>query len=111
MPPAILGTGVSTSTAIALTHALASGNVTAVSSIPGVTPEAIAAGMSALKIALIRSYQTLYYISVAFGAAILILALALKSNLIQSRLTTEIPRRLQNVGQREVPDPETSPAN
>ena len=107
VPPAILETGASASTAIALTQALAAGNVTAIPNIPGVTPAAIAAGTSALKIALIRSYQTLYYISVAFGAANIILALLLNSKLIQSRLTAEIPRRLQNVGRGKTSDPES----
>lgn len=108
VPPAILGTGASMSTAIALTQALAAGNVTAISDIPGVTPEAIAAGVSALKVALIRSYQTLYYISVAFGIGIIIAAVFLNSKLMQSRLTPEVPRRLQNMVEVKVSDPESS---
>jgi len=101
-----LGTGVSLDTAVALTQAIASGNATAISDVPGVTPAAIAAGVGAFKIALIRSYQTLYYISVAFGAANIILALCLNGKLMESRLTTEVARRLQDVGGQKVSDPE-----
>lgn len=98
VPAAIVGTGASIQTAIELTKALASGDQAAVASISGVTPAAIEAGVAALRIALIRSYQVLYYISVGLGTACIVVCCCLNSKLIQSRLTPEIARKLQNVG-------------
>lgn len=102
--PAIAATGASPAVIEALTVAIAGGNATAIAESKA-SPAAIQAGAAAMQHALVRSYQVLYYIGLAFGLAITICALFLNSALIQSRLTSQIARRLQDVGKNES-DPE-----
>ncbi|KAF5706660.1 siderophore iron [Fusarium globosum] len=108
--PAIAETGASPEITEALTLAIASGNMTAVAEIQAF-PAAIEAGSAAMQLALVKSYQLLYYIGLAFGLAITITACFLSSQLIQSRLTSEIPRRLQDVGKQHQSDSEVATAN
>ncbi|EXM15818.1 MFS transporter superfamily [Fusarium oxysporum f. sp. vasinfectum] len=101
--PAIAKTGASAAITEALTLAIASGNATAIAKTHA-SPAAIQAGSAAMQHALVKSYQLLYYIGLAFGLAITIAAFFLSSQLIQSRLTSEIPRRLQDVGKEHQSD-------
>lgn len=110
MVPAIAETGASPEITEALTLAIASGNMTAIAEIQA-SPAAIEAGSAAMQLALVKSYQLLYYIGLAFGLAITIAACFLSSQLIQSRLTSEIPRRLQDVGKQHQSDSEVATAN
>ncbi|KAF9775135.1 hypothetical protein IL306_006798 [Fusarium sp. DS 682] len=105
--PAIAKTGASPAITEALALAIASGNTTAIAEIHA-SPAAIQAGSAAMQLALVKSYQLLYYISLAFGGAITIAAFFLTSHLMQSRLTTEIPRRLQDVGKQRQSDSEAA---
>jgi hypothetical protein len=108
--PAIARTGASTGVIEALTLAIVSGNATAISE-SHASPAAIQAGSAAMQHALVKSYQLLYYISLAFGIAITIPAFFLNSQLLQSRLTSEIPRRLQDVGKQQQSDLEVASAS
>ncbi|KAF5230899.1 hypothetical protein FANTH_13630 [Fusarium anthophilum] len=105
--PAIAKTGASPAITEALAMAIASGNATAIAEIHA-SPAAIQAGSAAMQLALVKSYQLLYYISLSFGGAITIAAFFLTSHLMQSRLTTEIPRRLQDVGKQRQSDSEAA---
>lgn len=98
-------TGASQQTAIALAGALASGNATAIAGL-GTSLQAVQAGSAALEVALVKSYQVLYYISIAFGLTITVAAICLDGRRAQSKLTPRIPRRLQDVGTKGSSDAE-----
>jgi hypothetical protein len=105
--PAIAKTNASPAVTEALTLAIASGNATAIAESQA-SPAAIEAGAAAMQAALVKSYQLLYYIALACGLAITTAAIFLDSELVQSRLTSEIPRRLQDVGKQQSSDVEVA---
>lgn len=82
------------------------GNSTAISSIPGITPSVVAAGSAAAQRGYFRSFQTVYYASIAFGALTIFAATAMKGKVMKSKMTPEVARRLRKVHDR----PSNSPA-
>ncbi len=92
--------GLSQDSALGLAQAIMTGNSSAIALIPGVTPEIIAAGSEAAERGYFVSFQTVYYVSIVFGALTIIAAILMKDKVMNSRMTTEVARRLRKIHDR-----------
>lgn len=106
--PAAVKAGLSQSSAAALIQAITTANQAAIDKIPGITPQAIQATTAAAQKAYFTSFQSVYYVSIAFGLVGFIGSLCVKGHLIQEKLTSEIARKLQHVGEAKKQDVEVS---
>lgn len=87
--PAALSAGLPESSLPALLQGIVAGDL---SSIPGITPEILDAVGAAVKDAYARSYQTVYFCTLPFGALLIISALF--SPNVEQYLTDEVARKL-----------------
>jgi xanthine/uracil permease len=92
--------------AIQLLGALASGNLTVVESVPGVTPAILTAAATASEAAYQKSFETVYFASIAFGIVAIITAGIVNNKKLNEAMTPEIARRLQGLGEPRKDDEE-----
>jgi len=90
-----MNAGLSESSAIALVTAIATGNVSVADNVPGVTAQILQAASAAAHTAYFKSFQVVYYASIAFGACAIISAICVNGRLMESKMTSEIARKLQ----------------
>ncbi|EXJ71824.1 uncharacterized protein A1O5_05634 [Cladophialophora psammophila CBS 110553] len=106
--PAAIQAGLSQASAAALIQVITAGNQAAIAKIPGITPQAIEATVAGAQKAYFKSFQTVYYASIAFGLVAIIGAICVKGKLMQEKLTSEIARKLQHAGEVDKQDVEVS---
>jgi len=85
--------------AIQLLGALTTSNTTAIESVPGITPSIIAAATTATKAAYQKSFEIVYFVSIAFGVVAIITATVVSNKKLNEAMTPEIARKLQRVGE------------
>lgn len=95
--PAAVGAGLPQTSVEALLVAIASGDMAALAKVVGITPDILQAAEPAARFAYYKSFQMVYYASIAFGIASIIAALACSARGIDSTLTTHIARKLQGI--------------
>lgn len=95
--PAALTAGLPASSLESFLQALASGEEYALLSVEGVTTAIIIKASAAAHTAYYKSFQTVYYTSIAFGGVAIISACMMRSRILDSTLTTDIARKLQGV--------------
>lgn len=79
------------------------GDAAALGNIPDINPAIIAEAAEAAKSGYFESFQTVYYVSIAFGMVAIISACLMDEGQMKSRLTTEVARRLRNTEVRKAP--------
>jgi xanthine/uracil permease len=98
--------GLNQAEAIQLLEGISTSNTTSIEAIPGVTPLVIAAATAAAKAAYQKSFQTVYLVSIAFGAVAIISAVVVNRKKLNDVMTPEIARKLQGVGKERNGDEE-----
>lgn len=102
--PAAIDQGLSTSAAVQLLEAIATGNQSMISDIPGITPGIISAATAAAHTAYFKSFQVVYYTSIAFGLCAVLASLLVKGELLEEAMSDRIARKMQGVeAQRSSP--------
>lgn len=91
---AVISAGLSPTTIPTIIVEYTEGNLTALQKIAGMTPAALQSIIAAALHAYTKSFTVVYLISLAFGVAAIIAALASTSN--DHNLTSDIARKLQN---------------
>lgn len=66
-------------------------------SVEGVTTEIVAKASAAAQTAYYKSFQTVYFASIAFGGVAVISAFMMRGRVLDSTLTPEIARKLQGL--------------
>ncbi len=92
--------------AIQLLGALTTSNTTAIESVPGITPSIIAVATTAAKAAYQKSFEIVYFVSIAFGIVAIITAIVVSNKKLNEAMTPEIARKLQGVGEPRKDDEE-----
>ncbi|OAG44853.1 hypothetical protein AYO21_00815 [Fonsecaea monophora] len=95
--PAALNADLPASSLPSFLQALTSGNQQALMSVPGVTLDIITKASAAAQTAYYKSFQTVYFASIAFGGAAVISALIMRGWVLDSTLTLEVARKLQKI--------------
>jgi hypothetical protein len=80
-----------------LVTGVATGNITAIEMVPGITPEIIETVTAAAQVAYMESFKIVYYVGIAFGICSILSALAASSLKLQEVMTSEIPRKIQGI--------------
>lgn len=80
--------------------------MTAIESVPGLTPTILAAATTASKAAYQKSFETVYFASIAFGIVAIITAGIVNNKKLKEAMTPEIARRLQGLGKPRKNDEE-----
>ena len=104
--PAVIKSGLDQTAAIELLGALTTSNATAIEMVPGITPSIIEVATIAVKTAYQKSFETVYYASLAFGVVSIISAVIVNNKQLNAAMTPEIARRLQGVGKPKENDEE-----
>lgn len=97
MIPAAVASGLSQTAAVQLLGALATGNVTAIASIPGITSAVLETATTATKVAYKKSFDTVYFVSIAFGVIAIVTAAIVNNKKLKEVMTPEIARKLQGL--------------
>lgn len=95
MAPAVLEAGLPPASLPTLLRDLASGNTAGLLQISGMTSQIVQAAVKSASIALCKSYQAVYLVSLAFGGVAIILALLIDGKALSEKMTPHIARRLQ----------------
>jgi hypothetical protein len=104
--PAVIKSGLSKTAAIQLLEAIATGNTTLIESVPGITPSIIAVATTASKFAYQKSFEIVYFVSIAFGVVAITTAMVVSNKKLNEAMTPEIARKLQGVGKPRKNDEE-----
>jgi hypothetical protein len=83
--------------AIQLLGALLTGNATAIGSVPGLTPAILEVAITASKVGYKKSFETVYFASIAFGIVSIIAAIIVNNKKLKEVMTPEIARKLQGM--------------
>jgi hypothetical protein len=78
--------------------AITSGNLAAVQKVPGVTPAVLEAAQLTLLHTYENAFSLVYLVAIAFGGCAIIGALLLDGPRLYERMTSEVARKLQNIG-------------
>lgn len=100
--PAVLEAGLPTESLPELLQAIALGNMAAISELPGATVAVVEAAVSSAMRAFTNAYQLLYLVSLAFGGWTIIAAAVVNSKKMNEVLTSEIARKMHNVGEMQL---------
>ncbi|OCK84372.1 siderophore iron transporter, partial [Lepidopterella palustris CBS 459.81] len=98
--PAALKAGLPQTSLVALFTAITSGSATAALAVPGITPQILEAATAAAQLAYTKSFQTVYFASIAFGVLSIIASVFGVTSKLDGSITSDIARKLQGV-----PDP------
>jgi hypothetical protein len=90
-------TGLPTSSIPQLITAFTSGNTTLIESVPGITPDVIAAASTAMKDAYSASFRVVYLASIAFGAFAIFWSFFTTD--VDHLMTNDVARKLHDAGQ------------
>ncbi|EXJ76265.1 uncharacterized protein A1O5_00773 [Cladophialophora psammophila CBS 110553] len=95
--PAALKAGLSQKAAIELVEVIAAGDQSALAKIPGITPRIIQAATVAAHTAFFKSFQVVYYTSIAFGVCAVIASLLVKNKSLEDAMTDRVERKMQGI--------------
>jgi hypothetical protein len=94
---AAVNAGLPATSAPYLVEAILTANATELTKVPGISPTIIGAAIAAAHQGFFKSFQVVYYASLAFGALAILAAVAVNGELLQSKLTKEVPRKLRKI--------------
>ncbi|KAH0840981.1 siderophore iron transporter [Fonsecaea pedrosoi] len=102
--PAAMKAGLTQNAAIQLVQDIAAGDQAALATIPGITPQVIQSATDAAHTAFFKSFQMVYYSSIAFSFCAVIAALLVEDKLLEDAMTDRVARKLQGIKteQREI---------
>jgi hypothetical protein len=95
--PAVIAAGLLQASVPVLLQDIAAGNQAGIAEIPGITPAVLSAITTSSLKAFIKSYQTVYFVSLAFGGCAIIAALVVDEKKMEAVMTTGIARKLQDI--------------
>lgn len=94
--PNVLAAGLPATSVEELLEAIASGSVSTLEAVPGVSENIIGVAVASTKLAYTKSFELIFLVSIAFGGAAVIAACF--SPKIEDRLTHDVVRRLHAEG-------------
>lgn len=95
--PAAMKAGLTQNAAIELVQDIAAGDQSALAKIPGITPQVIQSATVAAHTAFFKSFQMVYYASIAFALCAVIAALLVKDNMLEDAMTDRVARKMQGI--------------
>jgi len=106
VPPAVINAGLPASSVPLLFQAAKNGTTAAIQSVPGITPTIIAAFSRAQRDSYSQSFQTVYYVSIAFGSLAIIASYWAPN--VDSLLTGFLNKRVDGVKTTSVMEEEVN---